>query len=148
MKRETVAAELAEIADHYPTLRGLMNKRLKSGDYLGNLWADTLADLDPEHFSNVCHEYATLERQLPTPADQLPFEIKAEVKRRVGIDVEKLRSMEIQAAGRAAKDGVAWNCVRSEDAKGNPDHVIYTGIPGVHTLREVEEYKQKGNRNE
>ena len=143
MKRSTVLAELAEIADMYPTLRGLMNKRTKAGEYIGNLWADMLSDLDPTHFSNVCYEYAKAERQLPQPADQLPFEIKAEVKRRRDVDIERERSMEIQLAGRAAKDGTAWALVRAEDAKGNLDHVIYTGIPGVHTLRELEAYRAK-----
>lgn len=141
MKTANVMAELARIADVYPTLRGLMNKKLKSGSYLGQHWAESLTRLNPSHFADVCDEYASLERELPDPADRLPFEIASEVRERVGRDVDRLRSMEIQLAGREAKKGSAWKYVRSQDAKGDPDAVIFTGIPGVHTLRELEEHK-------
>jgi len=98
MKLETVKDELYQIAKAYPLLLGLMKKKftgkVEDGEpatcTVGEHWAKLMVNLDSIHFENVCDEYATMDRRLPDPTDQLPYEIIREVKERTALEVERL----------------------------------------------------------
>ncbi len=94
MEIKTVKNELWEIAKAYPTLRGLLQKELTQGKTVGEHWATLLQPLDAVHFENVCFEFATMERPLPEPIDQLVFVIKQEVTDRAWKDRCRLEQYE------------------------------------------------------
>ena len=96
MDMQTIKDELWQIAKAYPTVKGLMCKKLPNGSTVGAQWAKVMhsSNLDAEHFENVCYEYANMERPIPQPADQLAFDIIAEVKDRKWKDDAKLQQFE------------------------------------------------------
>lgn len=91
MDEKKIRDELWSIAKAYPTLSGLMQKELGGGVKVGSHWVQLIkqADLNEMHFCNICDEYASLERELPEPSDQLVFEIVRQAKDRRARDVEK-----------------------------------------------------------
>ena len=97
LENKEVQKMLAEIANVYPTVRGLMRADTididKSGkdEVVGKLWAEKLRDLDPYFLRQVCGDFADLKLELPNPADRLPFAIRSEVKRRAEELAEKGR---------------------------------------------------------
>lgn len=143
MNTNQILEELSEIAQLYPTLRGLLNIKLKSGSYVGQQWAMILKDCDPDDLHDVCQLYATAKLRIPNPTDHLVFEIADRCKELADKRLERLRSMEIQAAGRSAKRGDLAKYVREH--ANNPDHVIFTGIPGVNTVGDLMSRKEAGD---
>ena len=92
MEVKSIRSELWEIAKAYPTLRGLLEKKLgESGTTVGAHWVKLIhdANLNDVHFQNVCDEYATLEKPLPEPSDQLAFVIIERCKDLRAKDIEK-----------------------------------------------------------
>lgn len=96
MDMKTIKDELWLIAKAYPTLAGLMMKKLPNGQAVGSQWAKIMhsSNLDAVHFENVCYEYANMERPLPSPVDQLAFDIIAEVKDRKWRDDQRAEQFE------------------------------------------------------
>ena len=96
MDMKTIKDELWLIAKAYPTLAGLMMKKLPNGQAVGSQWAKIMhsSNLDAVHFENVCYEYANMERPLPSPVDQLAFDIIAEVKDRKWRDGQRAEQFE------------------------------------------------------
>ncbi len=92
MDEKQIRDELWEIAKAYPTLAGLLSKSLgDSGTKVGSHWVKLIqaADLNAVHYQNLCDEYASLEKPLPEPSDQLVFEIVRECKDRRAKDIER-----------------------------------------------------------
>ena len=106
MELKQARRELAEIGKTYNTIRGMMEYTFKDGERTLDHWASLLVDLDYEHFENVCHEYATLQRRPPDPGDRLPYEIKQEVQRRMDKDNERLRVMQLREMARRPPSGL------------------------------------------
>ena len=90
MKLQTVKNELWEIAKAYPTLAGILQKKMSNNLTVGHHWAELLKDLEQTHFEDVCYEYATLQQPLPEPQDQLVFAIRHEVRDRKAKEEAKL----------------------------------------------------------
>ena len=97
MELKAIKNELWEIAKVYPTLRGLLQSELRGGGCtVGEHWAMVIREthLDAEHFANVCWEYATCKRALPSPADRLLQELISESSERTWRDRERLAQYE------------------------------------------------------
>ena len=95
MKLDQIKNELFAIGKTYPTVLGILRKRIENTDTtVGSHWAKILAESEPKlsdcHLENVCYEMATLEISLPDPIDRLPFDIREEVLRRMRDDQERL----------------------------------------------------------
>lgn len=91
MTVQQVKKELWKIAESYPTLQGVLQKELPNGTTVGTTWANTLKDLHPVIFGEVCDDYSSLVKPLPVPIDQLAFEIRAAVQDRYHKDMDKMR---------------------------------------------------------
>ncbi len=102
MKLSKVKEDLYQIGKGYPLLLGLMKKKftgkVEDGEpatcTVGEHWAGLMVDLDPIHFENVVDEFAKMERKLPEPIDQLPYEIIHDVKDRAQRDKDRLEQHE------------------------------------------------------
>ena len=94
MEVKEIKSYLWEIGKAYPSVLGLLKKRLEDST-VGNQWATRLSQstpkLDADHFANVCFEIAGFERELPD-GDRLPFVIREEVLRRMEADQKRLES--------------------------------------------------------
>jgi hypothetical protein len=90
MNIEKVKNELWKIGQVYPTIGGTLKKTISGGLTVGHKWAAMMIDLDPVEFENVVDEFASFERELPTPDDRLPYEIISICKDRVAEQVLKL----------------------------------------------------------
>jgi hypothetical protein len=90
---------LQQLADMFPSVRGLMNLERSDGRRVGNHWRDELAKLDIGHVEDVIDEYARCVRPLPE-GDRVIFEIMEAVKSRMFDDQERLRVMELREQSR------------------------------------------------
>ena len=120
-----VKRELLTIGNVYPSLLGLMKKKLPSGGKVGHLWATLLTDLDAAHLQDVCHEYATLRRELPEQNERLPFAIREEVRRRMDRDAEALRVHEERIEGERRRR--EYQASRKNDVLPITEHLKKTG---------------------
>lgn len=90
-----IKRELWDIAQSYPTLAGILQKKIgRDGKTVGSVWVRLMKDLDSVHLENVMTEFAQMERPLPTPIDQLAYEIIDDVKDRMCRAQEKLEQYE------------------------------------------------------
>ena len=105
MHASEVKNGLNRIAKNYPTLMGLLMKKMPSGETLGAQWAEVLRNLNEYYFNEVCDEYADLKTPLPEPIDQLVFHIKHEVDDRYQRDYDRFLQHEKYHSRKKTKGG-------------------------------------------
>lgn len=119
MDKQRIVAGLERIAERYPTLAGLLRRKVKPGErkQVGASWIAGLANLDDgrptaaDHFDNVCDEFADWRHELPDPLDRLPFVIRQMVIERADRDLaqfeqhcEQVRYAEIKRGNNDARE--------------------------------------------
>lgn len=103
MKTSEIKNLFWDIGKRYPRFAGLLQKRV-GNDTQGNIWASDLAgmNLDSGYLQDVCDDYASLQKSLPDPIDNIVKEIADEVRRR---QYQDQRRMELHLQANRPKAG-------------------------------------------
>ena len=144
MDLQTIKNELWAIGKSYPTVAGLMMKELPQGGTVGGQWAAVMhsSNLDGNHFSNVCYEYANFEKPIPQPADQLAFDVIAETKDRKWKDDQRTEQF---TKYHQTKKKIPWRDDNREDRFCQAMRLAYHPDPLTET--QVDELTQWANHD-
>ena len=103
MKTSEIKILLWDIAKRYPRFAGLLKKQV-GNETQGSIWASDLSrmNLDSGYLQDVCYDYASLNKNLPDPIDNIVKEIADEVRRR---QYQDQRRMELHLQANRPKAG-------------------------------------------